>query len=205
MIFFVFYTAYENLYRKTSFLLCLFTSAFIIGQYYYSLFWKLDLMSNEEINSKIYKSLKWQNIIPIDANSRTDPFDQYHPENGVEAWYKQHSLMYLEQYPVIEDWAILICMGFLQDVNSMFLETHSITGLSNKILNKFNQNNAKLLYYFKRTKRITEMVLSMTSLIILIALIMKIQINLINWIYFCQTILLVGLKLRASNSPAALT
>ena len=39
MIFFVIYTAYEKLYRQTSWLLCLFTAFFIIMQYFVSLQW----------------------------------------------------------------------------------------------------------------------------------------------------------------------
>lgn len=44
MIFFVVYTAYEEIYRKTSVLLIIFISFFIAVQYYYSLFYKIDDM-----------------------------------------------------------------------------------------------------------------------------------------------------------------
>ena len=40
MIFFVIYTAYENLYRKTSKLLTIFFAFFIVSQYYFSLVYK---------------------------------------------------------------------------------------------------------------------------------------------------------------------
>jgi hypothetical protein len=43
MIFFVVYTAYVDIYRKTSALLILFISFFIASQYYYSLVWKIDI------------------------------------------------------------------------------------------------------------------------------------------------------------------
>ena len=43
MLFFVVYTAYEEVYRKTSFILILFNSFFIIGQYTFSLTYELVL------------------------------------------------------------------------------------------------------------------------------------------------------------------
>jgi hypothetical protein len=39
MSFFVVYTTYEHLYRKTSKLLIIFNAFVILGQYYYSLYW----------------------------------------------------------------------------------------------------------------------------------------------------------------------
>jgi hypothetical protein len=68
MIFFVVYTAYENLYRKTSSLLCIFTAFFILAQYWFSLSWKLDQdPETGKLDPQLYKSYKWANIIPLSS------------------------------------------------------------------------------------------------------------------------------------------
>lgn len=59
LIFFAVYTAYENIYRKTSMILVLFIGQRIIGEYYYSLFWKLN-----EGDERFLKKLRWCNYIP---------------------------------------------------------------------------------------------------------------------------------------------
>lgn len=41
MVFFAIYTAYENIYRKTGIVLMIFSSIFIIGQYFYSLHYQI--------------------------------------------------------------------------------------------------------------------------------------------------------------------
>jgi hypothetical protein len=46
VLFFCFYTAYEDFYRKTCALLILFIATYIVGQYYNSLFYKVSLFDN---------------------------------------------------------------------------------------------------------------------------------------------------------------
>lgn len=70
MIFFVVYTAYEEIYRKTSVVLILFISFFIGVQYYYSLVWRIDFYQGKE---DYMSGLKWSNIIPY-QNPTNDPF-----------------------------------------------------------------------------------------------------------------------------------
>ena len=48
MVFFVIYTAYENIYRKTSKLLVLFISTVIFAQYLFSNYWYL-YAGNDEL------------------------------------------------------------------------------------------------------------------------------------------------------------
>ena len=59
LIFFAVYTAYENVYRKSSVILVLFVGGKIVGEYYYSLYWKID-----SDNERFLKRLKWCNWIP---------------------------------------------------------------------------------------------------------------------------------------------
>jgi len=68
MLFFCFYTAYETLYRKTCWILIVFISIFIVGQYYYSLFYKISLFDNNEFHAnrlEDLKTLEWYSFIPL--------------------------------------------------------------------------------------------------------------------------------------------
>ena len=92
MIFFVVYTAYENIYRKTSKLLCLFTAFFIIMQYWGSLKWQLDQdFVSGEYNAAKFKSETWANIIPFANTDKTDPYNQRFKLNSICKWARSHS------------------------------------------------------------------------------------------------------------------
>lgn len=83
MIFFVLFTAYERLYRKTSLSLVLFVGFFIFFQYYYSLFWQIKFQGLED---RYYmKSLRWWNVIPS-GTPLDDPFEQNTRERS---WFEQ--------------------------------------------------------------------------------------------------------------------
>lgn len=77
MLFFCFYTAYEGLYRKTCTLLIIFISIFIIGQYYFSLFYTVTLFNNESSHVDKYETLKtldWFDFIP-NQNDLWNPYN----------------------------------------------------------------------------------------------------------------------------------
>lgn len=112
--------------------------------------------------------------------------------------------MYLGFYPRFEDWVILVLMGILQSINSMYKDKKTIEELEKKVFDKYEEKNSKKTYYFARVWKIINGITSFCILIVLIVMIFNIQNNLINWIYFCQTIFLVSLKLRASTSVNAL-
>jgi hypothetical protein len=112
--------------------------------------------------------------------------------------------MYLGFYPRFEDWVILVLMGILQSINSMYKDKKTIEELEKKVFDKYEEKNSKKTYYFARVWKIINGITSFCILIVLIVMIFNIQNNLINWIYFCQTIFLVSLKLRASTSSNAL-
>ena len=112
--------------------------------------------------------------------------------------------MYLGFYPKFEDWTILVLMGILQSINSMYKDKKTIEELEKKVFDKYEEKNSKKTYYFARVWKFINAITSFCIMIVLIAMIFNIQNNVINWIYFCQTIFLVSLKLRASTSVHAL-
>lgn len=63
MVFFVVYTAYENIYRKTSKLLILFMSFFIMVRYYTSLHSKFFItLYNDEMYQEVMKFFNLDHI-----------------------------------------------------------------------------------------------------------------------------------------------
>jgi hypothetical protein len=59
MIFFVLYTAYEDLYRRTAWVLILFNASFILTQYFFSMYFELQLMDPDAM-----RSAQWFNYAP---------------------------------------------------------------------------------------------------------------------------------------------
>lgn len=98
MVFFVVYTAYEWLYRKTGVILILFVSFFIVAQYYFSLHYRI-FVDDKYIRNQF----KFYTIFPEDS---TDPFGI----RGKES-------MYFRLKPTPIDWVILLLMSVLNSLN----------------------------------------------------------------------------------------
>lgn len=67
MLCFCFYTAYESFYRKTCKVLIMFIATFIVGQYYFSLFYDVTVFNKGSTWTNKYetmKSLAWFDFIP---------------------------------------------------------------------------------------------------------------------------------------------
>lgn len=67
MIFFTIFTAYEEIYRKTGFLLLYFISYFILVQYYFSLHYNLNVEDKH-----LMRSYRWFGI--YNSKELSDPF-----------------------------------------------------------------------------------------------------------------------------------
>jgi hypothetical protein len=98
MVFFVVYTAYEWLYRKTGVILILFTSFFIVAQYYFSLHYRIFAE-----DKYLRQQFKFYTIFRKDS---TDPFGT----EGKES-------MYFRLTPQPFDWVILLLMSVLNNIN----------------------------------------------------------------------------------------
>ena len=114
MVFFVVYTAYEEVYRKTSRLLTLFISMFIVTQYAFSFFYKMVLNSKDA-----HGRYTWAKFVPYkEEYGGKDPFHFGENEN-----------MYGRLAPQKFDWMILIMMSLLYDINTMYLQKDKIAAL----------------------------------------------------------------------------
>jgi hypothetical protein len=72
MFFFLIYTAFEELFRKTAVVLIIFNSSFILGMYCFTFVWPLyynEMQMDEDDNRYL-----WMNLYP-NSNSYTDPFN----------------------------------------------------------------------------------------------------------------------------------
>lgn len=71
--------------------------------------------------------------------------------------------MYCEYRPNWGDWVILVFMGFLQDVNNMYKDTVGVAELERKVSQQIRAKSAKVVYYLKRTWRVTQMILGVVN------------------------------------------
>jgi hypothetical protein len=198
LIFFAVYTAYENIYRKTSLILVLFVGQKIIGEYYYSLFWQL-----HKDDERFLKRLRWCNYIPQNPNY-TDPYDQYREKYDFEIALSEKDPMYLNVFPTAQAWVVLIFMSFLQDINAMYKDKENVAKLKEMISLQQKKDFPKIMYYTNRFWLVSKGLLINSVLLSLIYLVIYIETNLINWVFYVLTTLLIALKLRASSSVGAL-
>lgn len=164
MIFFVVYTAYEELYRRTSVLLIIFISIFIVGQYYASLHYRIYVY-----NDQMRDQLKFYTIFP---NNSMDPFD-----------IKGEDSIYFRLKPRMFDWAILLMMSLLNSINDMYKNREEIEKLHEDTTSLLQDDYKKSLYYYNRVQNIVKGMMIWVVLGFMIGAIISIETNLINWIF----------------------
>jgi len=123
MIFFVIYTAYEEVYRRTSKLLILFIGFFILGNYYISLNYPVLLEAGAD--TAMFKWFSWLNLVTNDDIN--DPFGMCQPQDGKMC---VDTDMYFRLKPVYLNWFILISMSLLMDVNKMYAYKQEVAQLT---------------------------------------------------------------------------
>mmetsp|Transcript_34734 Transcript_34734/g.53328 ORF Transcript_34734/g.53328 Transcript_34734/m.53328 type:complete len:348 (-) Transcript_34734:7663-8706(-) len=131
MVFFVMFTAYETLYRRTSFLLTIFVGFFIFGQYYYSLVYK-KFSDNETISER----LEWFN---------------FYEENKKPHWSNDDSV-YFRHTPYPFDWIVLILMSILNLINVIFINTKEANALTVLCYEGLRARYSKQVYFWLRFK-----------------------------------------------------
>jgi hypothetical protein len=122
MVFFVVYTAYEGIYRKTAIFLILFMSFFILSQYYFSPHWEYDVD-----NERRMSGLHWLGI--YNSDDRSDPFNN-----------KDAKSFYFRLKPEIFDWFILFAMSILNSVNQMYSYKKDVMKITKKCENSLKDN-----------------------------------------------------------------
>lgn len=187
LIFFVVYTGYEDIYRKTGYVLIFFTSVFILGQYFTSLFYQV-VMDNDETITNMY----WWNLFPnryLDfANLKKDPF---HIVPGEK--------MYGRCSPQLEDWINVMLMRALREINIMYtteaLEEYKLRQQAYHII---EEKTGKLGYYFNRFKKIF---LGIFNTFVIIALVCVQYIttpSIITWLFFALNLFNLALMVKGS-------
>ena len=87
------------------------------------------------------KGYQWSNIIPY-QNPIDDPF--------LEKEHGTTDTMYFQVYPQFEDWFILVLMGLLNKVNSMFTEKEDMARINEMATNSFEEQYKRTSYYLGR-------------------------------------------------------
>lgn len=179
MLFFCFYTAYETFYRKTCTILIVFVSIFIVGQYYFSLFYPTTLFNNEDTANERYKildTLSWFSFVP----PSNDLWDPYHINNNND--------MYFRFVPEILDWFILILMGIIVEFNTLFSDKSKSNRMVNEALVGMSDDWKTLSYYLGRVKRVCEGMFIWIIIIVMCCIQIQMQTNMLNWLFFIVNI-----------------
>jgi len=183
MVFFIVYTAYVEVYRKTSKVLVLFISLIIFDQYVFSLFWDLSINSPEKMHF-----YRWMDFYPQN-NPKDDPW-----------LIKGNHNMYWRVDPNIGDWIVLFFMALLDSINKMFKNKKEIILLQEFVASDFKDKYSKFSYYYKRTEKILQGFVVYSVLGINIYIHKYLQVNLINWVFWILNILNFGLMIRGTKT-----
>lgn len=186
MLFFVVYTAYEQVYRKTSLLLIFFISFFILGQYYFSFVWPLVAQGSRE------SRYRWLYLYPYE-NPSSDPFKE-----------SKEDTLYFRIAPQPLDWAVLILMNLLQIVNQMYTNREAVLKLEGQVAAEARDRYKRAIYYYERVERIAKSLLVATLLVVMIYAAQAIEVNLINWVFFALTNINLFLLIRGSRTESSL-
>lgn len=188
MVFFVVYTAYEEIYRQTSILLILFTSFYIFGQYFFSLTYQLVMDENNSLGDEVTNRYRWLNLYPPD-NSATNPFN-----------FEKGESFYFKMKPDFVDWVVLVLMSFLNAVNQMFKKKDEVNRLTKLASSSLSDQYSTAAYYYGRVEKIVTSLLIYAMIIFMIWALQTLETNLINWVFFVLNTLQFAFIVRGSKS-----
>jgi len=183
MLFFVVYTAYEEVYRKTGVLLILFNASFIMGQYLFTFVYPLVIDDQMMMQSRY----KWLNLYP-NSNPSTNPFN-----------FSDGESMYFRFIPEMADWIVLVSLSLLQQVNTMYRQKEEIVKLEEFMKNSLKDENEKLIYYYGRVEKIIKSMAIYSILVFMIFIHSSIETNLINWVFFVLNLINFAFIIRGTK------
>jgi len=193
MIFFVVYTAYEEIYRRTSNLLIIFISFFILARYYMSLNYPVILDGG---NDKVmFNRLKWWSLIP--SNDIDDPYNMCSGHKPGQMCIDTD--MYFRLKPSFLDWFILIAMSLLNDLNKMYQNKKEVAQLTEQCKSNLRDQYAKATYYYGRVENIVKGLFIYVVMITMIAIHALIETNIINWIFFILNAINLAMMIRGNK------
>jgi len=184
MLFFLLFTAYEDLYRRFGFLLSIFISIFIVGQYTFSFVFPYFMDDQKKM-----ERFQWWGLIPID-DKITDPFEFNQKANS----------FYAKLEPSKFNWCVLVMMSMLNGINKMFSEKEEIIKLTIQCENNLNDQYTKLFYYLARVKTISKGLIIYALIIFMIFIHSKLETNIINWIFFTLQMINFALIVKGTSS-----
>jgi len=194
MLFFCFYTAYEDLYRKTSVFLIIFISIFVVGQYYFSLFYEMSIYNNEEGFQGRYdtmNTLSWFDMVPH-SNDLANPYKINDTTNS-----------YFRLAPQFLDWGILITLGLIVELNTLFRDKKKSEKMVQEAKDGMSDDFQRTSYYLGRVKRILKGVFIYCIILVMCIVQVNMQTNVINWLFFIVNIVNVSILVSGVNTRAS--
>jgi hypothetical protein len=167
MLFFVIYTTYEQLYRRTSKVLTIFVASFIFGQYWFSL--QYHHFKDDPIRMRTFK---W--------------FDFYREE--AKPNWEQGSSIYFRHSPYPFNVLVMILMSMLATINSLFSDEKVVKDLTRRCYEGLRNDYSDSIYVYTRIKNGLAKVLIYFALAALIYFLGKVQTNAITSALFLLNI-----------------
>lgn len=183
ILFFVVYTTSEWLYRKTCKLLTIFISFFILGQYYFSLRYKVYME-----DPVLARRMEWLNF--------------YQTEKQV-AWTPGSSI-YFRHTPYPFFWFLLILMSLLNLINVLYVDKALVRNLTQHCYEALRNEYSSSVYLMVRIKNFVNKLLVLLVLVSMIYFIGKAQVNLISTIFFVLNILNLGFIAKGDDKASTL-
>jgi hypothetical protein len=189
VVFFVVYTAYEGVYRSTAGILMFFTSCFIVGQYFTSLFYQVYMY---ERNEQDINALYWWNFFPnrnkVFGKPLEDPFR-----------IKPGQDIYFRCTPQLEDWINIFLMRMLKEVNIMYTkEKESEYKLREEAKHIIAEKTGKLGYYANRIRRIAMGLFNYAVIVALVLVQYITEPSIITWLFFALNLTNLAFMVRGS-------
>lgn len=102
------------------------------------------------------------------------------------------------------DWAVLIMMSLLQEVNSMYKDKKAVLALEKQIQSETKDEFKKITYYYGRIERIAKSIVIYALLGFMIYATQTIEVNIINWVFFVLNNINMFLIIRGSKKESSI-
>jgi hypothetical protein len=171
MLFFVIYTTYEKLYRKTSKLLTIFISFIIFGQYFFSLTYHF--FRNDPI---LMRRFEWFSFYEQEKQPNWEP----------------GSSIYFRHTPYGFAIFVLLLMNVLNSINTLYIDTKRVQELEIKCYEGLRNEYSSSVYVYVRIKNFFSRIFIYVGLAMLLFFLGKVQTNIFSSLLFMLNIIMLA-------------
>lgn len=196
VLFFVVYTAYYEVYRRTTIVLLTFVQLYILAQYAVSLFYPFFLV--EPYDAGIITKLYQLDIFPTKLDNNDLAKDPYGLKPGAS--------MYWRVLPVTSNLVLLFSVYVLRKINDMLNNEDSrldAMKLMAEADEKVRQSNQKIVYYMNRIGTWVKTFSILAVVVLMLVSHSIIETDLMSWIFFVLNFINMAALIRGDSSKSS--